>query len=79
MNCARARMGVIAVGLQAGGASGNLLDRLLFGGASDVLYFGGGPTWNPADVALGLGTLLATWGLARRRSLASAGNDDNFW
>jgi signal peptidase II len=64
-------VGVIAVGLQAGGALGNLLDRLLLGGASDVLYLGGGPTWNLADVALGLGTLLATWALARRRAIAS--------
>jgi signal peptidase II len=64
---------VIAVGLQAGGAVGNLLDRLLLGGASDVLYVGGGPTWNLADVALALGTLLATWALAQRRAVRSAG------
>jgi len=65
---------VIAVGLQAGGAFGNLLDRLLLGGASDVLYIGGGPTWNFADVALGLGTLLATWALARNRTARARGN-----
>jgi signal peptidase II len=64
---------VMAVGLQAGGAFGNVLDRLLFGGASDVLSVGGGPTWNLADVALGVGTLLATWALARRRAIPSPG------
>jgi len=58
---------VLAVGLQAGGALGNLLDRIAFGGASDVLYVGGGYTWNLADVALAAGTLLATWTLLRGR------------
>jgi signal peptidase II len=55
----------IGVGLQVGGAFGNLLDRLVFGGASDVLYIGGALTWNLADVALVGGTLIATWALAR--------------
>jgi signal peptidase II len=56
----------IAVGLQVGGALPNLLDRVVFGGASDVLYLGGPVTWNVADVALATGTLVATWALARR-------------
>jgi signal peptidase II len=69
----------IAVGLQLGGALGNVLDRVVLGGASDVLYLGGGLTWNVADVAIGMGTLLATWALARQRAapppetVASAG------
>jgi signal peptidase II len=62
------RLAALAVGLQLGGALGNLLDRLVLGGASDVLYVGWGPTWNLADVAIGLGTLLAIWALARRRA-----------
>ena len=55
------------VNLQVGGGLGNVLDRLLLGGATDVLYPGWGPVWNLADVALVLGTLLATWALARAR------------
>jgi signal peptidase II len=58
----------IAVGLQVGGALGNLLDRLLLGGATDILYIGLGPTWNLADVAIAVGTVLATWELARQRA-----------
>jgi signal peptidase II len=58
---------VLAVGLQVGGALSNALDRLILGGASDVLYLGVGPIWNLADLAIGAGTLLATWALARRR------------
>jgi signal peptidase II len=58
---------VAGIGLQVGGALGNVLDRLVLGGATDVLYTGWGPIWNLADVALGLGTLLATWALAQRR------------
>lgn len=57
--------GVAGVGLQVGGALANLLDRLVFGGASDVLYVGGQLTWNLADVALAVGTVIATWALAR--------------
>src|SRR5437868_15106899 len=36
----------IGVGLQVGGALGNVLDRLVLGGATDVLYAGWGPIWN---------------------------------
>ena len=54
------------VGLQLVGAAPNLLDRLAFGGASDVLHIGGQLTWNLADIALAAGTPLATWALARR-------------
>jgi signal peptidase II len=59
----------LGVGLQIGGALGNSLDRLVFGGATDVLYVGWGPIWNLADVALVLGTLLATWALSRASQL----------
>lgn len=52
--------GALAVGLQAGGALGNLLDRLLLGGATDMLTFGPGLVWNVADLGLAVGTLLAT-------------------
>ena len=61
------RLALLAVGLQLGGGLGNLLDRLVLGGASDILYLGSGPTWNLADIAIAVGTVLATWALARRR------------
>ncbi len=53
------------VGLQVGGSAGNLVDRVLLGGATDMLYVGYGLVWNLADVALITGTLLATWMLVR--------------
>jgi lipoprotein signal peptidase len=57
----------IGVGLQLGGACANVLDRLLLGGATDVVYAGRGPIWNLADVALVVGTALATIALLRSR------------
>jgi signal peptidase II len=58
-------LAALAVGLQVGGALGNVGDRLLLGGATDVLFLGQGPVWNLADVALLCGMLLATWSLVR--------------
>ncbi len=49
----------LAVGLQLGGALGNLLDRLLFGRVTDFIYIGGGLVFNLADVALAIGMVLA--------------------
>jgi hypothetical protein len=43
----------------------NLLDRVVLGGASDVLYVSGRVTWKLADVAIAVGALVATWALAR--------------
>lgn len=62
------RAAFIAVGLQVGGALGNVLDRFVLGGASDILYLGWGPTWNLADVAIATGTVCATWALVRQRA-----------
>ena len=58
-------LAAVSIGLQIGGAAGNLLDRLLLGGATDMIYVGYGLVWNLADVALVAGTLLATWLLVR--------------
>jgi Signal peptidase (SPase) II len=56
----------LAVDPQTGGAVGNAIDRVILESATDVLFARGGPVWNFADVALLIGTVLATWSLARR-------------
>ena len=62
----------MGAGLQLGGAAGNLLDRALFGGATAFIAVGA-VVINLADVALFLGTALATVGLLR--TPAPATND----
>jgi hypothetical protein len=54
-------------------SSGNFLDRVVLGGASDMLMVSPG-LWNVADVALALSTVLATVLLvaALRRSPVAA-------
>jgi signal peptidase II len=54
----------LGAGLQLGGAAGNLLDRMLLGGATDFISVGA-LVINLADVALFAGTLLAMVGLLR--------------
>jgi signal peptidase II len=49
----------LAIGLQAGGALGNLIDRAMFGGVTDFIDAGIGIVFNPADVALLAGRVLA--------------------
>jgi signal peptidase II len=48
----------IALGLQLGGALGNLIDRILFGSVTDFLDFGPWPIFNIADTAVVAGVLL---------------------
>jgi signal peptidase II len=48
----------IALGLQLGGALGNLLDRLRFGSVTDFLDFGPWPVFNVADTAVVAGVIL---------------------
>jgi signal peptidase II len=58
-------LAAVGIGLQVGGGLGNLLDRVLLGGATDMLYAETQVVWNLADVALVAGTVLATWALLR--------------
>jgi signal peptidase II len=51
--------GTLAIGLQLGGALGNLADRALFGAVTDFIDVGAGFAFNPADVALVAGMVLA--------------------
>lgn len=48
----------VAVGLLAGGALGNLLDRLRADAVTDFIHIGSWPNFNLADVAISAGVLL---------------------
>lgn len=48
----------IALGLQLGGAIGNLIDRLARGGVTDFVDLGWFPIFNVADSAITVGTIL---------------------
>ncbi len=61
------------LGLIAGGAAGNLLDRLLLGGAVDFIHVGPLPAFNLADVCLLAGAglvVVAGWPLHKPRTRA---------
>ena len=71
-----------AIGMIVGGAIGNVVDRLRFGGVIDFLYFHLGtwywPAFNFADSAICLGvlTMLFDGLLARRRAPPATTMDD---
>ncbi len=48
----------VAVGLLAGGAIGNLVDRIRAGAVTDYVEIGSWPPFNLADVAITLGVVL---------------------
>ena len=52
---AERRWAAAAVGLLAGGAAGNLIDRLLREGVVDFIDFPAWPSFNVADIAITLG------------------------
>lgn len=54
----------LAMGLQLGGASGNLIDRLLKGKVTDFISLGTFPVFNIADASISIGVvvlLLGVW------------------
>ena len=57
----------IPAGLIAGGAAGNLIDRLLFGYVIDFLDFRVWPVFNIADAAITAGVGLFIWKMWRKR------------
>ncbi len=65
------RLSHIGFSLVLGGASGNLLDRVLYGGVTDFFEVHVGsfhwPAFNLADSAITLGVLLVVWELLRGR------------
>ena len=52
---ARRPLAPLAVGLLAGGAAGNFIDRLARGGVVDFIDFPAWPSFNVADIAITLG------------------------
>ena len=50
----------LAIGLQAGGAAGNLLDRLILGGVTDFVVIANAMVINVADLELLAGMVLAS-------------------
>ena len=55
----------VAAGLLAGGALGNLADRIRADAVTDYIQIGGWPAFNLADVAVTLGVLLLAFSYAR--------------
>ena len=56
----------LAFGLMLGGAAGNLLDRLRYGGVVDFLDFRIWPVFNLADSCITIGAALMAWFLWKR-------------
>lgn len=64
----------VAVGLQLGGAIGNMIDRVRLGHVTDFIYFRhlpfletGWPAFNVADSAIVIGVILLAWVLLRQK------------
>jgi signal peptidase II len=55
----------VSLGLQLGGAIGNLIDRLRFGSVIDLFYVRFWPVFNVADSAIVCGVALLMWHLMR--------------
>jgi len=62
----------LALGLIAGGALGNLVDRVVYGGVTDLLSPSGYVVFNMADVAVVAGTVMTIRLLLRSRRLVAA-------
>lgn len=65
----------LAMGLQLGGAVGNLIDRLLMGRVTDFISIGAFPVFNVADSSITVGVLvlmLGVWLKERQEQLQKA-------
>lgn len=63
---ARDRVATLGLGLLAGGAVGNLLDRARFGYVIDFFAVGPWPRFNIADSAITMGMLMLAWSAFRQ-------------
>lgn len=66
----------VALGLQLGGALGNLLDRVTQGSVTDFLDFGPWPVFNIADAAVVAGVILMGFVLLQEERKAQAGETE---
>ena len=60
----------LSLGLQIGGAAGNLLDRVRMGHVTDFVDLGPWPVFNLADASIVVGIVVLVWLLLRSRSEA---------
>jgi signal peptidase II len=51
----------VALGLQLGGAAGNLIDRIRFGEVTDFINFEFWPAFNVADASISVGVVTILW------------------
>ena len=63
-----------ALGLQLGGALGNLLDRLRLGYVTDFVDVGPWPIFNVADSAISIGMVLMVWYFVTARDERTVGD-----
>lgn len=62
----------LAMGLQLGGAAGNLIDRLQIGRVTDFISIGSFPVFNVADSAISVGVVVLLLGVWLREKDAKA-------
>lgn len=60
-----------ALGLQLGGALGNMIDRVRQGHVTDFIYFHFWPAFNIADAAIVVGVILLGWSMLRQPAQAA--------
>jgi signal peptidase II len=66
----------LALGLQLGGALGNLIDRLRLGHVTDFLDFGPWPVFNVADTSIVAGVVILGWLMLKEQKQGpTAGRD----
>lgn len=61
-----------ALGLQLGGALGNMIDRVRQGHVTDFIYFHFWPAFNIADASIVIGVILLGWSMLRMSDETSA-------
>jgi len=66
---------LLSLGLQLGGAMGNLVDRLRFGHVVDFLDFSFWPTFNVADSAIVCGVALLAYLVLTEKETGRQGNE----
>ena len=70
------RWALVGLGLAAGGASGNLVDRLQRGAVLDFIDVAVWPVFNLADTAIVLGVAMLLWHLMREAPRAMSAESD---